>query len=76
MPHGPSPLRRSLRLSGIVRWLIALGATFAVGAAFAARYYLLATVGILFFLAAVALAFRAWQARQAAENHVSPPGSP
>jgi len=75
MPHTDSPLRRSIGLSGIVRWLIALGATLAIGAAFAARYYLLAIVGILFFLAAVALAFRGWQARQATEKSVSAPRS-
>ena len=42
------------------------------GPALPAGYYLLAIVGILYFLAAVALAFRTWQARQAAE----PPRKP
>jgi hypothetical protein len=73
MPQPDSPLRRSIGLAGIVRWLIAVAATLALGAAFAAGYYTLAIAGILFVLAAVALAFRRWQARQAAEAPVSPP---
>ena len=64
MAQGNAPLNRSIGLFGFLRWLLAVAAVIAVGAAFAAGYYLLAIVCLLFVVAAIALGFRAWQARQ------------
>ena len=64
MSQGNSPLSRSIGLSGFLRWLLAVAAVIAVGAAFAAGYYLLAIVCLLFVAAAMVLGFRTWRARQ------------
>ena len=64
MSQGNSPFSRSIGLSGFLRWLLAVAAVIAIGAAFAAGYYLLAIVCLLFVVAAIALGFRAWQSRQ------------
>ena len=68
MAQGSSPLGRSIGLSGVLRWLLTVAAVIAVGAAFAAGYYLLAIVCLLFVVAAIALGFRAWQARQGSDG--------
>ena len=65
MSQTKSPLRRSIGLSGVIRWLIAVAAVVAIGAAFADGHYALAIAGVVFFVAAVALGYRAWRARQA-----------
>ncbi|NOT09445.1 MAG: hypothetical protein HOP28_14740 [Gemmatimonadales bacterium] len=64
MPQSDSPLRRSVGLSGIVRWLIAVVAAIAIGAAFAAGRFALAIAGLVLLLAAAALGYRAWRSRQ------------
>jgi hypothetical protein len=72
VPPPDSPLRRSIGLSGVIRWLIAAAAVIAVGAAFAAGYFALAIAGLVFFVTAVGLGYRAWRARQAADAASSP----
>ena len=75
MPETDSPLKRSIGLSGVIRWLIAVAAVIAIGAAFADRRYGLAIAGVVFLVAAVALGYRGWRARQAA-SAVAPQGHP
>jgi type IV secretory pathway VirB2 component (pilin) len=58
MPDSDSPLNRSIGLSGLIRWLIAVAAVIAIGAAFAAGHYALAVAGAIFCILAVALGFR------------------
>lgn len=67
-----SPLRRSIGLTGIIRWLIAAGAVIAIGAAFADGHYALGIAGVVFLVAAVVLGYRAWRARQATGAAASP----
>ena len=59
-----SPLKRSIGFSGVTRWLIAVAAVIAIGAAFADGHDALAIAGLVFLAAAVALGYRAWRARQ------------
>ncbi len=66
MSQDDSPLTRSIGLSGVIRWLIAVVAVIGVGTALADGHYALAIAGILFLAAAVAPGYRAWRARQAA----------
>jgi hypothetical protein len=75
MPHPEAPLRRSIGLSGAFRWLTAVVAVIAIGGAFAVGQRLLATVGLVFLVAAVTLSYRAWRARQAdgAADKPAPP---
>ena len=68
MPQTDSPLRRSIGLSGVLRFFIAIAAVIAIGAALAAGRWALAIAGLVFVVAAVALANRAWRRRQ--ENGV------
>lgn len=63
MPAPESPLRRSIGLAGVFRWLIAAAAVIAIGAAFAAGRYALAIAGIAFLVAAVTLGVRARRGR-------------
>lgn len=63
-----SPLKRSIGLSGVIWFLIAVLAVIAIGAAFAAGRYTMAIVGIVFVLAAMALGYRAWHATKGAKN--------
>jgi cation transporter-like permease len=67
MSEGSSPISRSIGVIGVLRWLLAVAAVIAVGAAFAAGYYLLAIVALLFVVAAVVLGLVAWQARRNAD---------
>lgn len=71
MPQTDSPLKRSVGLSGVLRFLIAAAAVIAIGAAFSAGRPALAVAGLVFLVAAAALAYRAWRARQGAN-----PGDP
>ena len=64
MPQTDSPLKRSIGLSGVIRWLIAAAAVIAIGAAFAAGRFALAIAGLVFIVAAVSLAYWPWRARQ------------
>ena len=70
-----SPLKRSIGLSGVIRFLIAVLAVIAIAAAFAAGRYAMAIVGVGFVLAAIALGYRAWLARKGAKTD-SPPQPP
>lgn len=64
MSPADSPLRRSIGLSGVSRWLIAVFAVIAIGAAFADGHYTLGIAGVVFLVVAAALGYRAWRARQ------------
>ena len=64
MPETDSPFKRSIGLSGVIRWLIAAGAVIAIGAAFAAGRFALAIAGLVFIVAAVSLAYWPWRAGQ------------
>lgn len=73
MPQSESPLSRSIGLTGIFRFGIAVIAVAAIGAAFADGHYALAIAGVVFMVAAVALGYWAWRARRAAGgDDVSP----
>jgi hypothetical protein len=67
MPGIDPPLRRSIGLSGLIRWLVAVAAVIAIGGALAAGRFMLAMAGLVFLGAALALSYRAWRARQAAD---------
>jgi len=58
----PTPLSRSLGLSGVIRWLIAAAIVVAIGAALAYGRYALATAGIGFLAAALGLGYLARRA--------------
>jgi type IV secretory pathway VirB2 component (pilin) len=60
-----SPLKRSIGLSGVVRWLIAVAAVIAIGGAFAAGRNSLALAGLVFLLVALVLGYRARRVRGA-----------
>lgn len=64
MTRPGSPLTRSIGLSGVFRWLVAAAAVIAIGAALAEGRVALGVAGAVFFLAAVALSYRTWRARQ------------
>lgn len=64
MTKPESPLQRSIGLLGLIRWIIAVAAVIAIGAAFNDGHYVLGIAGILFLVVAVILAVRAWRARQ------------
>jgi len=72
MSRTNAPLRRSIGLTGVVRWLGTVAAVIAVGAAFAGGRYAVGIVGAVWVVAAVALGYRARRARQAAGAPVSP----
>ena len=72
MPQPDAPLKRSIGLSGVFRWIVAVAAVIAIGGAFAVGQDLLAIAGIVFLVAAVTLSYRAWRARQAAEAAGAP----
>lgn len=59
MSHSESPVRRSIGLSGFIRWIIAVAATIAVGAAFSAGRYAMGIAAAVFMVAAAVLGFRA-----------------
>ena len=63
MTQTESPLKRSIGLSGVIRFLIAVVAVVAVGAAFADGHYTLGIAGVVFLVAAVVLGYRAWRTR-------------
>lgn len=64
MPQTDAPLKRSIGLSGVIRWLIAVAAVIAIGAAFAAGRAALGIAGLVFIVAAVSLAYWPWRARR------------
>lgn len=61
-----APLKRSIGLSGVIRFLIAVFAVVAISAALAAGRYALAIVAVVFLVVAIGLAYRGWLARKAA----------
>jgi len=63
MPQVDSPLKRSIGLSGVIRFLVAVVAAIAIGAAFADGQFALAIAGVVFLVVAVTLAYRAWRTR-------------
>ena len=58
MTRPDTPLTRSIGLSGVIRWFVAVAAVIAIGAAVAEGSYALAVAGVVFLLAAVALSYR------------------
>ncbi len=67
-----SPLRHSIGISGVMRWIIAVAAVVAIGAAVADKRYALAIVTFAFLLVAGILGYRAWRAHQAADTKGAP----
>lgn len=67
MNQTDTPLKRSIGLSGVIRFLVAVVAVVAVGAAFADDNYALGGAGIVFVVVAVVLGYRAGRARHSAE---------
>ena len=63
MTETNSPLKRSIGLSGFIRFLVAVVAVIAVGAALADDNYVLGIAGVVFVVAAVVLGVRAGRAR-------------
>ncbi len=72
MAEDKSPLNRSIGLSGVIRWLIAVLAVIAVGAAFEDGHYALGAAGAVFIAGAVILGYRGWRARQAVDGAAPP----
>lgn len=72
MAQDNSPLNRSIGVSGVIRWLIAVLAVLAVGAAFAERHYALGVAGAVFIAGAVILGYRGWRSRQAVDSAAPP----
>lgn len=64
MTRPVTPLTRSIGLSGALRWLVAAAAVIAIGAAIAEGRLALAVAGLVLLLAAAALSYRTWRARQ------------
>ncbi|HOX20052.1 MAG TPA: hypothetical protein PLI70_03900 [Gemmatimonadales bacterium] len=58
MARPNTPLTRSIGLSGVFRWLVAVAAVIAIGAAIAEGRVALAVGGVVFLLVAVALSYR------------------
>jgi len=70
---GPtSPLSRSISLWNLVRGFIAFAAVLALVAAVAAGHYALAIAGLVFFIIAVTLGYRAWRIRQGLARDTAP----
>ncbi len=57
------PTRRSIGLSGLIWWLIAVGAMIAIGAAFSAGRYAMGVTAAVFMVAAALLGIRARRER-------------
>ena len=70
MPDPNSPLGRPIGWTGALRWLVAVAATMAVGAAFYDGRYGLGATGAGFLVVAVVLAIRARQARGDADSNL------
>lgn len=72
MAPDTSPLRHSIGLSGVLRWLIVVAAVIAIGAAFTSGRSGLGIVGLLFILVAAALGYRASRLRRSASAGPEP----
>ncbi len=68
MADPATPLGRSIGLTGVIRWIIAVFATLAVGAALADGHYGLGTAGVVVLVLALVLGYRAWRAGQRGED--------
>ena len=74
MNESESPLRRSIGVAGVIRWLLVVAGIVAIGAAFSAGRAALGIAGAVFLVVAAALALRARRARQDAAASVSEAG--
>lgn len=68
MTETDAPLRRSIGLSGVIRFLITVSAAIVIGYAFAEGNYALGIVGGGFIVVAVVFGYLAWRARQSARR--------
>lgn len=59
-----SPLTRSIGFTGAVRWLLAVAAVIAIGAAFAEGRYGLGIAGLVLLVVAVGAAVWLWRSGQ------------
>lgn len=59
MSQDVPPIRRSIGLSGLIWWIMAVAAMIAIGAAFSAGRYTMGVVAAVFVVAAAILGFRA-----------------
>lgn len=64
MPLENSPLRHSIGLSGVLRWLVVVVAVITIGGAFMSGRSDLGLVGLLFIVVAAVLGYRAWRIRR------------
>jgi len=58
-----SPLNRSIGVTGAVRWLLAVFAVVAIGAAFAGGRYGLGIAGLVLLVVALSAALWVWRSR-------------
>lgn len=63
MTDPSSPLNRSIGLSGAIRWVLAITAVIAIGAAFAEGRYGLAVAGLVVLAVALGAAYWLWHSR-------------
>ena len=64
MPEHNTPVQRPIGWTGALRWIVAVAATIAVGAAFYKGRYALGAAGTGFLIVAVVLAVRAARSRR------------
>lgn len=64
MPGSGSPLNRSIGLPGVIRFVIAITAVIAIGAAIDTEHWGLAVIGLVFLAVAIVLGYRATRARR------------
>ena len=76
MSESKSPLTRSIGLSGVLRWALAVFSVIAIGDAFHEGHYGLAIGGTVVVVLAVFLGFKGWRARQALDDAGRNPDAP
>ena len=64
MTNSDSPLNRSIGLTGAIRWLLAVAAVIAIGAAFAEGRYGLALAGVVILVVVLGTAYWLWRSQQ------------
>lgn len=64
MPGSGSPLNRSIGLSGVIRFVVAITAVIAFGAAIDTGHWGLAVIGLVFLAVAIVLGYRASRSRR------------
>lgn len=67
MPDTRSALTRSIGASGVFRFIVAVAAMIAAGAAIASGNFFVAAAGVLFFLGAATFGYRVWRERSESE---------